>query len=544
MQKPIRGFTLIELLVVIAIIGILAGFIIASMGGAQGAANDARRKADINQLSKAVMIYKTNHPDALLPTSNNCEIGDDCPSTVNELLGTASILRDPGGTRNYTYTSDGNDYVINSVLSNDENYYFDSSTGTYSISSSNPPIPGNGVCGSSNNTNSYTIPINNLCTLGVASVVSGEGPWVWTCNGTVTANCSANKKIDGVCGVAGSKEYPFGGTSYGDDNICDIGIPESAPAFPEAGGVSNWNCSGQYDGLSDSCSASRIGVIGYLKRKPITITSSSALTDYQLKITISYDADMQADFDDLRFTSSDGKTLLSHWLESKTDSSMATVWVKVPSISNGSNQAYMYYGNASAASASDGENTFIFFDGFDGTSLNASKWDSSGPGTITVSDGTLKVIVATPAWTTIQSKSSYNVNYPIAQRFSCKISSDNISYQLGMRNDHAIMVDRWQGGDVSRWVTYNGTQTNTARSDSFVGNYRAFDLVYKGDSAKFYCDDSLRATHTTNIPSLPMSNWFNIGNDVAGTTFYLDYTFFYKYTDIVPSYSFGEEQGS
>ncbi len=53
-----KAFTLIELLVVIAIIGILAGIIVVAMGGAQGSANDAKRKADINQLAKAVMIYK------------------------------------------------------------------------------------------------------------------------------------------------------------------------------------------------------------------------------------------------------------------------------------------------------------------------------------------------------------------------------------------------------------------------------------------------------------------------------------------------------
>jgi len=47
-----KAFTLIELLVVIAIIGILAGFIIVSMGGASDAANDSRRKTDINQLSR------------------------------------------------------------------------------------------------------------------------------------------------------------------------------------------------------------------------------------------------------------------------------------------------------------------------------------------------------------------------------------------------------------------------------------------------------------------------------------------------------------
>jgi len=204
-----RAFTLIELLVVIAIIGILAGFIIVSMSGASDAANDSRRKADINQLSKAIMIHKTNHPDALLPTSSGCSIGTDCPNEVMEALGSANVLRDPDSTRYYSYSSDGQDYVISSLLSTEDNYFFDSSTGTYSTSSSNPPIPGNGVCGIANNTNSYDIPTTGLCTIGEPSVVSGTGPWTWDCTGTTTVSCSANKKIDGTCGTAGDKDMPF-----------------------------------------------------------------------------------------------------------------------------------------------------------------------------------------------------------------------------------------------------------------------------------------------------------------------------------------------
>jgi len=85
-----RAFTLIELLVVIAIIGILAGFIIVSMSGASSSANDSRRKADINQLAKAVMIWKTNNPDTPFPVDiDGCNIGDDCA----DIFGSASVLR-------------------------------------------------------------------------------------------------------------------------------------------------------------------------------------------------------------------------------------------------------------------------------------------------------------------------------------------------------------------------------------------------------------------------------------------------------------------
>lgn len=56
-----RGFTLIELLVVIAIIGILASVVLAELSHARGRARDAQRLVEVDQLAKAIELYRVEH---------------------------------------------------------------------------------------------------------------------------------------------------------------------------------------------------------------------------------------------------------------------------------------------------------------------------------------------------------------------------------------------------------------------------------------------------------------------------------------------------
>ena len=71
-------------------------------------------------------------------------------------------------------------------------------------------------------------------------------------------------------------------------------------------------------------------------RMPVIISNSgSTSANYQVKVTIPYDSDMQSDFDDIRFTDGNETTPLSHWRESYTTSGTATYWVKIPSVPTG-----------------------------------------------------------------------------------------------------------------------------------------------------------------------------------------------------------------
>ena len=129
------AFTLIELLVVIAIIGILSGLIIVGMSNATNSANDAKRKANIETIRKALMMYQANNGGVYPIQTTQCNIGPTGISSRCDNLATllASSLpalpTDPISGTYDTYRSDGNSFVISANLSNSNFYNYFSASG-------------------------------------------------------------------------------------------------------------------------------------------------------------------------------------------------------------------------------------------------------------------------------------------------------------------------------------------------------------------------------------------------------------------------------
>jgi len=138
---------------------------------------------------------------------------------------------------------------------------------------------------------------------------------------------------------------------------------------------------------------------GWKYRRKITISGSSgAGTNYQVLLKVGESSGATgAHFHldgksenfpsgknqggDLRFTSSDGTTLLDFWVENVTGTSpnrVAYIWVEVADNLNTSKDIYIYFGNSSATNYSNGDNTFLFFDDFEGSSLSSTKWADGG----------------------------------------------------------------------------------------------------------------------------------------------------------------------
>jgi PKD repeat protein len=107
----------------------------------------------------------------------------------------------------------------------------------------------------------------------------------------------------------------------------------------------------------------------YSYYRDISVTNSPAIANYQMIVTVPYDAHMKTDFGDIRFMGTDGTTSYDYWIEKKTDGTSAVFWVNVPTPSTTTFR--MYYGNSSLTTTSDGTKTFEFFDDFSG---NLNKW--------------------------------------------------------------------------------------------------------------------------------------------------------------------------
>ncbi len=222
------------------------------------------------------------------------------------------------------------------------------------------------------------------------------------------------------------------------------------------------------------------------------------LIDYQVRINVAYDSDMKTDFSDLRFADSDGTTLISYWIQNYTASDSAIFWVKVPSIPTSSLKwIWMYYGNYKASSTSNGTNTFEFFDDFN--VLDTGKWSTRG--SPRVESGAL-VLDTTGS---ITSLSSFGSGYALeTEAYVGSETSTNhwIGFCASDMTGPFTLFERGGGGSFAAY-TYPNAQS-TSISQSFLDSYHWYSITYVSGAEKYYIDDSLAATHSQTLGSMPV----------------------------------------
>ncbi|MDP3882564.1 MAG: DUF2341 domain-containing protein [Candidatus Staskawiczbacteria bacterium] len=285
---------------------------------------------------------------------------------------------------------------------------------------------------------------------------------------------------------------------------------------------------------------------GFSYRKQISITGESgAGTNYQVKLMVGESSGSSGDdfdlaghalssFDDLRFTSSDTQVMLDYWIQSisgTTPNQTATVWVKVSDNLDSAVNIYAYYGDSGASAYSNGDDTFIFFDDFNGASVDTSKWTVGG--SMTQSGG--YATGSTSLTDYLFGKTIIPINTSTTIRMQNK--SLNGIARPGVLQSHgnpaSVPGFGWQ--DYSNHYRYTDTY-NTAVTQQqhtvFTTDWYILESTWQASSSKFYVDGSIYATHTTQIP---ISSKF-LYDQVEGNANY-DYIFNRKYVSTEPAFS-------
>ena len=135
MNKKSKGFTLIELLVVIMILGVLATLISGNFFTSLKKGRDAKRKADLEQITRALEIYYEDKK--AYPVTPSLTFNSPLTDPVSGKIYMQKIPNDPVSGKDYQYLSaTGSDYKLFTCLENNQQILPYESSG-YSLSCGN-----------------------------------------------------------------------------------------------------------------------------------------------------------------------------------------------------------------------------------------------------------------------------------------------------------------------------------------------------------------------------------------------------------------------
>jgi len=268
---------------------------------------------------------------------------------------------------------------------------------------------------------------------------------------------------------------------------------------------------------------------GWPYRRKITISGSSgAGTNYQVLLKIGESSGAtgyhfhldgkSANFPsgtnqggDLRFTADDGTTLLSFWVEAVNGTSpnrVALVWVKISADLGTSKDIYVYFGNPNAMNASDGTNTFLFFDDFDDNVLD---WTTRN-GSWSETGGYLKGSYTGNETVIARAKKSFNDSGSLRYRWSAKFTTQKSNYYpwcgLEIKSPSTDAGDYDTGylllsytetgisGSVNSFKVFKATSGSISSLTSWTtsisdGTFYTWTAIYRSGTIYIYKNDSL-----------------------------------------------------
>jgi hypothetical protein len=287
-------------------------------------------------------------------------------------------------------------------------------------------------------------------------------------------------------------------------------------------------------------------------------TASTYLTSTSFLDIVGLSQKCRTDFGDVRFTESDGTTLLDYWVEEKTDSNEAIFWVEVADdLSSEDHAIYVYYGKDDATSISSGQNTFLFFDDFLGSAWDTSAWQTVGSPSTSVSDS--KIVVSRNSYS-----GSWSAHGLKTKTFSvdearimtrAKTSSTHASNTAGyacsqFTSKGARNGFGFSGGNIIVEVDGRdeGASFTTAYPQAYLTNafYTLYLYRWGTSYAKEYVNGVYKSQVTSNVRdgSRNVAVWIEEWGSFSGTRdVTVDWVAVAKYADPEPSHgNWGSEE--
>lgn len=254
---------------------------------------------------------------------------------------------------------------------------------------------------------------------------------------------------------------------------------------------------------------------GSCKKIVLTAGYSGKRIDYQLKMLVVHARDMNNDFSDIRFTDSDGKTVLDAWLQEKTDGVSAVVWVEIPTTPEvgETRNLCMYYGNPDASEIWNGKNTFLSYRGYADDEFFVSS-----------------------------SISPIDISYEAkVKRVGSSQLRFGLSESIAFTQDSFMIVTKTTADTRSLWAINTPGTTELVESPNIPDDtWVKLLITYDGTTLYGYIDNNEIDSGgiTTNIPDESVG----MGIHVDSGAVIQEYSFTTKYVKYPPTYVFGDAE--
>lgn len=231
----------------------------------------------------------------------------------------------------------------------------------------------------------------------------------------------------------------------------------------------------------------------WLKKGSWSITANHPGAGYQVKFTVPFFTGMHEspkDYRDIRFSDASDNALY-YWIESYTDTE-AVVWVKLESSDT---TGTLHYGYSEAVDASDGPNTFEFFDNAESGSVD-DKWAGVlGTGSVSYSTGAYvsgshSIYVAGAGYYAVSANEYDNFILECNLKFATIIDSAALCFR-GSTTELTYYAVRNSAGTAMIFSAVNGTNAVKASHETTnVGtNWQKYTVVVNGSTVQLYLDN-------------------------------------------------------